>query len=248
MRPAPQFFAALLLAASASAGAERTLDELLACHDAAVGGDALRAVQKLEVEIDIAEPGFNLRGRYRATRAGQVRIDIFAGENRVFSEGWDGQQAWQLAKEATEPGIVSAEGAAALRHGLEQPGHFWTLADMRRNGHQLELNGREERGGTTYYVLELTLSDGFKNWYWVHPETCQIERNRNFRSFHPDLDPKRKWIETVFEDFRTEAGITKARRSRNVDLDTSDTLGTTTVLKIDLKPGFSAEAMKPGPR
>jgi hypothetical protein len=222
-----------------------TVSQLLACHDRAVGGPALRALQRVEYDLSIEEPGMSLRGRYRAARSGtsgRMRIDVYADSVRVYSEWWDGRQAWQLPQDATQPTPSKAEGSEALRHGLEQPGHLWTLADMARNGHTVALGGRDTIGGVAYYVVKLTLADGFTSWYWLNPSTCRIERSRNFRAFHPDQDATRKWTETRFDDFRVVQGVTRPHRDRTLDLATGRTIGTNRILAVRLDPPFDPDS------
>jgi len=219
------------------APAAASLDSILSCNDRRVGGDALRSIRAVEYDLHIVEPTFEVDATYRAERAegtaGIARIDIYAGGERVFSEGWDGESGWQWPGDAAGPEPTSPEGGAALLHGLQQPGHFWTLADMEANGHTVErrpeLDG--ESGGDTW-ALHLTLSDGFEVWYWVDRESCQVVRRRDFRAFHPDMDPTRTWIETHSADFRTTDGVTRSWRTLNVDRLTGDTLGVTTLRAV----------------
>jgi hypothetical protein len=242
--------AGLALLAGPLRSPDPTLDRLLACHDRAMGGAALRAVNRIEYHLAIEEPGMSLRGRYRAVRegiGGRMRIDVFSDSTRVYSEWWDGRRAWQLAEGADAPAESRVDGAEALRHGLEQPGHLWTLADMPANGHTVKLAGRDFIAGTLYHVVQLTLSDGFTNWYWVHPGTCRIERSRNFRSFHPDQDPGRRWLEAAFDHFRSIDGVTRAFRERTVDLSTGAVVGTTRILAVRLDPPFEPHAVSPAP-
>jgi hypothetical protein len=245
MTPVVLVFAVGVGLAGPSGLRDRSLDELLACHDSAAGGPALRAVSRLEYRIAIEEGGMTLRGRYRATRDGRVRIDVFSDSTRVFSEGWDGDHAWEQPQDAAVPTRAGPQASAALRHGLAQPGHLWTLADMRRNGHSLALESLDLVDGINYYVVRLTLSDGFQVWYLLHPETCLIARNRDFRAFHPALDLRQKWIESVFDQFRTEHGITQPYRERNVDRATGKTISTTRVLAIALNPDFDPASLIP---
>jgi hypothetical protein len=238
--------AATIVLTGAQFPLEPALDRLLACHDRAVGGPVLRAAQRVEYDISIEEQGMSLRGRYRAARAGiagRMRIDVHAGRTRVFSEWWDGSRAWQLPQDAERPVASKLEGSEALRHGLEQPGHLWSLADMPRNGHAVALAGGDSIGGVAYHVVKLTLADGFVNWYWVNPETCQIERSRNFRAFHPDQDATRTWIETVFDDFRTVQGVTRPHRERTLDLVTGRTIATSWILAFRLDPPFDPDSL-----
>jgi hypothetical protein len=236
----------LLSGAQSPPPPDPSLEWLLACHDRAVGGPALRAAQRVEYDLSMEEQGMSLHGRYRAVRegtGGRMRIDVFSGKTRVFSEWWDGKNAWQLPQDATEPVVSRVDGSEALRHGLEQPGHLWTLADMQKNGHSVALEGRDTIGGVGYQVVKLTLADGFTNWYWLNPTTCHIERTRNFRAFHPDQDAKRKWIETVFDDFRTVQGVARPYRERTLDLATGGTISTGRILALRLDPPFDPDSL-----
>lgn len=214
----------------------RTLSELLECNDRAVGGTALRAAQSVEYELDIVEPTFSVRGRYRADRKGTASIDIFASGRRVFSEGWNGSAGWQLPQDTQDTIPTSEAGAAPLRHGIEQPGHLWTLKDMTRNGHTVELIDDPGEGPADSPLIQLTLRDGFESWYRIDPSTCQVVGKRDFRAFHPDVDPEERWLEARFTDFRTEGGITRAWTTFNVDLATGDTIGTTRLLSVRYTP------------
>lgn len=238
--------AALTLLGGGAPTHDPPLDRLLACQDRAAGGAALRAVNRIEYDLAIEEQGHALTARYRAVRegiAGRMRIDVFAGGTRVYSEWWDGRRAWQLPQAAERPVQSQVEGSAALRRGLEQPGHFWTLADMPRNGHSVALERADSAGGTAYQVVKLTLADGFTNWYWVNPASCRIERSRNFRAFHPDQDTTKKWVEVVYEDFRPVGGITRPFRERTIDLRTGDVVATARILALRFDPPFNADSL-----
>jgi hypothetical protein len=237
-------FAVLMLAGIPAA--DPSLDSLLACHDRAVGGPALRSIARVEYHLSIEEAGLSLQGRYRAMRegsSGRMRIDVFADSMRVFSEWWDGRRAWQLPQNAAWPVEARSEGAQALRRGLEQPNHFWTLADMRRNGHTVSFDGTRSADGRMYHVVKLTLADGFANWYWLNPSTCRIERSRTFQAFHPDQDSTRKWLETVYDDFRTVAAVTRPFRERTIDLTTGGVIATTRIVTLRFDPPFDPDAV-----
>lgn len=213
-----------------SAGAN--LADLLACNDRAIGGDALRGARRVEYDLEIVEPAFTAQGQYVADRAGTVRIDIFVDGERVFSEGWDGSAGWQLPRGATDPVPTSEAAATPLRHGLEQPGHLWTLQDMTRNGHTVELVEDVEQSASGTHLVKLMLQDGFETWYRIDPSTCYVIGKRDFRAFHPDVDSEERWIESRFEDFRSEGGVTRARTILNVDLATGDTVGRTRLVSV----------------
>ena len=213
------------------------LQELLTCNDEAVGGDALRAASRVDYDLDIAEPNSQTTAHYSATRAGEMRIDVYRDGERVYTEFLDSNGAWELPQDAPAPRPASADGAAALRHGLEQPGHLWTLADMTRNGHAVSLEDGETIDGVDYRVVKVTLRDGFPIWYWIDEKTCLIARSRNFRAYHPDLDPTRRWTESVFEDYEEFDGIRKPRVTRDVDFATGTTVGQASIRSFKAERG-----------
>jgi hypothetical protein len=213
------------------------LAALLRCNDRAVGGPALRSINEVSYDLTISEPTFTVTGHYTAVRGREVRIDIFAGDERVYSEGWDGTAGWQLPRKASERIPSSPEGAAALRHGLEQPGHLWTLADMPTNGHRVEVAPRDGRDPAGTAVLKLTLEDGAETWYWLDAASCLVVRSRGFHAFHPDVDSTRKWTETRYTDFEVHDGVTRPMMTYNIDVVSGDTIGRTRVLAVNARRG-----------
>lgn len=222
----------LVLALVGCAPAPTELDQLLACHDKAVGGPSLRALTAVEYDLEITEPTFSVQGHYRATRAGTMRIDIVAGGKRVFSEGFDHGAGWQMEADSTRRTPVSADGSAALRHGIEQPGHLWTLADMIPNGHAVELVAPDAGDDPASRILKVTLRDGFATWYWVDTTSCLVTKSRNFRAFHPDADSTRKWTETHRAGYERHDGVMRPMLEFNVDLLTGDTIGRGRVVSV----------------
>lgn len=218
-----------------------TLTEIVQCNARAVGARALAALDAVAYRLEIAEPGFIAQGYYRVTREGRMRIDIHVDGDRVFSEGHDGKTAWSWNAGEAHAVPAGEQGEAALRHGVEQPGHLYALIHLPENGHRMRLAGMDTDGDREYAVVEVTLSDGFRQWYWVNRESCLIERNRNFRAFHPDLDSTEKWVETRFSDFRSIDGVTRAFASENVDLASGEVLGTTRILEYIPDPGLAPE-------
>ena len=210
------------------------LDAVVAKHVEARGGTAaIEAIQSYEADIRIVEPTFEVDGTYAATRDGRMRIDIRVGGDRVFTEALDHGRAWSWSPDT---GVIegSARGAAALRHGIEFPFKLFGLHEMEPRGHRLELTGRESIDGINYHVLRLTLDDGFESRYYVHPETWQIERDRQLRALHVDVDPTLEWIETTYGDFREVAGVLFAHRQVERKVESGEVLSTGTISAIRL--------------
>jgi len=229
------------------------LDTLLARNHEAHGGDAYARLDSIRVELLISEPDFEVRGTYLATREGHIRIDVYAGTERIFAEGISREcaWAWNRNRPAGERGgcVGEAEGAA-LRHGLELPGLFYTLKDVRDRGAQVRLIGAVGSESGPEWQVRMTLPDGFTRDYFIDQETFRITRARDFRAFHPATDPTEILIETRFESPEWVEGVLRFGRQVNANIDTGETLGTTTVLDLEFNPELPVEmfaADVPGP-
>jgi hypothetical protein len=226
------------LASCASSGGDTatTPDELIRRHTEARGGRiAIEAISTLEDKIRIVEPTYTADGLWRVNRIGRMRIDVFIGDQRAWTEGFDGKIAWQLPGGAVRAQAAEA-GAAALRHSALLPTNVLGLHEMSNHGARLEYLAREDVGGAPYYVVVLTLDDGFATRYYLDPSSYLIARSRVGKALHPDADPTPTIIETVWSDFRQMAGVQFAYRSTDTDLATGKLLQTTTILDIRVNP------------
>ena len=213
------------------------LPDLIARNTEARGGRAaIEAVHSLEAKLRIVEPTYSADGVWRVDRKGRMRIDVFIAGKRVFTEAFDGQHGWQLPAGAERAVAASPGGEAALRHSGQLPTNILGLHEMAGHGHRLDLAGREEIEGIRYYVVVLTLDDGFATRYYVDPATFLITRSRVHKALHPDADPTPTTIETVLSDFRQVAGVRFAFAARDTDLATGKLLETTTLLELRANP------------
>ena len=232
---------AWLLASCTGSSGDMSLDGLIARHTAARGGaKAIEAVHGIAIELQIAEPTFQVDGRYVATRNGQMRIDAFQDGQSVFTEALDNGRAWSWSPGAASPTDESTQGSAALRHGVEFPFKLYGLHELQGRGHRLELLGRQKLDGIDYYRLRLTLDDGFQVQYFVNPDTWLIDRSRELRALHVDIEPKPQWIETLFSDYRTVAGVQFPWRQVERKLESGEVLSTGTVTAIEINPELAA--------
>lgn len=243
MRAATERWAVLLTAGLMVVGAgspvDESLDGLIAANTAARGGPvAIEAVLSLQIDVRIEEPSFTVDAVYRAARDGSMRIDVYdANGQRVYTEALDGGHAWSQAAGDDAPATTTgAEGTAALRHGVESPLKLFGLHEMTRRGHVLELRGREVVDGVDYYVIHAVLVDGYETFYYLHPVTALVERERQHRALHVDADPQPHWIETRYEDYRPVAGVLFPFRQVERRLDTGEVLATTTTRRIVVNP------------
>ena len=221
--------------ATASFGCSRsptTVDEVIERHTKAMGGRAaIEAIQSIEFDLHITDPTFEVDGTYFAARPGKMRIDVKAGGEHVFTEAFDGQKGWQWE------GKGSAQKAtAALRHGVELPGKLFGLHELKAGGHPIELAERENIDGIQYYVLRLTLNDGYSTTLYVDRKTWLITRRRDVRPLHVDVDPTPTTIEQGSSDFRTISGVQFAFASSETDLQSGKVLETSQVRSVKINP------------
>ena len=213
-----------------------SLDDVITHNTESMGGRrALESVNSIEFQLHIVDPKFEVDATYRAMRPGRMRIDVAAGGKQVFTEAFNGVHGWQWKGE----GDVIEEGpqaTAALRHGVELPGKIFGLHELPGRGHQIALVGRERVSNTNYYVLQVTLSDGYSTRLYIDPNSWLISRRRDFRPLHVDIDPRPTTIETVFSDFRDVAGVKFPFRSVDTDLQTATILETVQVNRVVVNP------------
>src|SRR5438045_4355633 len=134
------------------------------------GRAAIEAIHAIEVDLHIVDPTFEVDGTYRAARPGKMRIDVRSKGKHVFTEAFDGQNGWEWNGQGA-PQPASPKAAAALRHGVQLPGKLFGLHELKKRGDRLELVGREKIDGIDYYVLRLTLSDGYTTSFYVDPDS-----------------------------------------------------------------------------
>lgn len=210
------------------------------------GGQALRARYVADARVgpvaagptSLAAPAIP-SGRTQpvlGTFAGRMRIDLYAGNDRVFSEGYDGREGWSWPGGEDHAAPASPPAVAALRRGVELPDKIFALHELPARGHHLELTGFVAEAGRRFAVIELTLADGFSAEYWLDTASWMIARRRDHRPHHVDLDPRPITIETRFEDYRLINGTPFAHRSIEVELPAGKVLSQVTVLAIELDP------------
>ena len=237
----PIAIALLAFAGCAHHSAPMSLGEILNRNRAATGvaNEAL-PIHSLEYEIHIKELKFELDGIYKVNRLGQMRIDLYSADKRVYTEGFDGQRGWTLDAQG-QASDESPTGSAALWHGTQFPGKIFALDELPAHGHRLESVGRESIGGVDYYVVKIVLSDGFETYRYLNPTTFLIERGRDFRALHPALDAKASWLETVWTDYRPVAGVMRSFSEAITDVATGQWKQSMTVKSIRVNPDLDPE-------
>ena len=100
------------------------------------------------------------------------------------------------------------------------------------------MSGREKVDDVEYYVLRITLADGYETSLFVDPQSWRVTRHRDFRALHPDVDPTPTTIEGRKSDFRQVDGVWFAFASEDVDLKTGKVLESTRIKEIKINPAI----------
>jgi hypothetical protein len=206
---------------------------------AAGGLDAAQKVHALEYRLHIKEATYEADGIYLVDREGRMRIDVYADGKRVFTECYDGKTGWEMdaAGVATK---ISDAGSAALWHGTQFPGQILDLSELPAHGHRISAVGRDKIDNADYDVLRLTMSDGFETYRYIDRSSHLITRGRDFRAPHPDIDPKKITLETVWSDFRSVDGVLRPFISTEFDLKSGKWIQTATANSIRSIPELAS--------
>ena len=201
------------------------------------GYEAVERLNSLQIEFHLEEPTFAVDGTYSARRANQMRVDIFADGVRVFSEGLNGTQGWQLQQNDSNSRPTSLAGTRALQQGIDN--QLFGLHELPARGHQLALLDQETVDGTDYFVIQVAYSDGDIAWRFINALSWRMERSRKRAALHPDVDPTETTLDTLYADFREVDGLVRPFQETQIDLNTGETVQTTTVKSISLNPTFA---------
>lgn len=211
-----------------NAPAEPTLARIIEQHTIARGGAAaLDRIHAKLVDLAIAEKGQTFDARYQCVADPAWRIDIYAGGKHVFCEGLDehGPWLWPGGAAAPRDGVPDARRTGI--QGIEF--HLYGLHCFTKRGHTIALDAPQEVDGVSYHVLRVTMRDAYETFLFINPETWLIDRRRDERAPHPDVDSTRKFLEKRFSDYRPVSGVMTAFLETQVDLISGETINTSTV-------------------
>lgn len=220
------------------------LNQLIDNHIQAIGGrDVVEGVHAIRVHFHVVEPSFELDGVYIADRHNRMRVDMYFGETRVFSEGYTGSVGWQLHQDEAQCLPTSPAGTAALMIGIDR--QLFGLHEFQGRGHQLELLGTEQVDNADYFVIQIEYANGQVEKRYIHAESWLVERSREKKALHPDIDPTEVVLETTKFDFRTIDGLVRSFQDRQVNLATNELMQTTAVQTLEINPDLAPDSFDP---
>lgn len=235
MRIIPGFLFFVLATAAVTGERIDTLQEVLAFHQKALG----EPLQGIQLELLINEPAFSVSARYQASRDSGMRIDVYADEERVFSEGFDGVSSWQWPHGATEPTGVTEDGNAALRRGMVN--NLYGLHERPALGYELCYEGYKTLDDVRYWQVTSTAPDGFSETFYINVETGLIDRKVEFSALHPDLDPAKRESLTLFSNYRWLGSRRFSFGSEKLDAQSGEPLSQVTIVSAIADPTLPAD-------
>ena len=233
------------LAASARVGqasivktdASPSLARVIRRHtDARGGAKKLDAVHAMSSDVTITEKGSALQGHYSCNDSPAWQIDVYADGKHVFCEGLDqkGPWLWPVGDSAAHDAVADARKTGI--QGIEF--NLYGLHRFPSRGHVLSLDGRELLDGVDYYVVRVVMKDSYETYLYINPTSWMIDRRRDFRAFHPDIDPKKAYAEKRYGDFRKVDGIVSAFSEKQVNWKTGEEVNSTVVRGMAYNPQF----------
>ena len=216
-----------------------SLSQVIGRHTIARGGAAkLDAVHALSTDVVISEKGSTLQGHYSCNDSPAWRIDVYDHGHHVFCEGLDGAEPWLWPASDSSAHEAVPDAKKTEIQGIEF--NLYGLHRFPARGHVLSLDGRELLDGVDYYVIKVVMKDSYETYLYVNPTTWMIDRRRDFRAFHPDIDPKKVYAEKRYGDFRRFRGIVSPFSEKQVNWKTGEEVNSTAVKSIADNPRFQA--------
>lgn len=220
-----------------------TLEEIIKANTDQLGEvDIIDGVNAIEVISLKKEASYNDSIVFVADRNGRMRIDIYDRNSdtkeRVFSESYDGSEGYQWSP-AKGQEAASEKGKIALSHTTQYPGHILQLKDMKSAGHNLQLVDSESIDGALYHIIALTLSDGFKSYYYLDANSFLISKIRSKRALHVDIDSTQQLIEVQHLNHKKIKGITKPFKIIETDIVKDTLLMESVILEYNFNPSIA---------
>tara|TARA_R110002096_G_scaffold416576_2_gene619261 strand:+ start:76283 stop:77038 length:756 start_codon:yes stop_codon:yes gene_type:complete len=188
-------------------------------HIAASGGkDAIESLKNVNIRLNIKEGENLMDAHYRANRDGQMRIDIYIGDARVFTEALSSaNDGWQQDGEGANVKPLSDEGMGALQRGV----HFnlYGLHELSSLGYTLDYQGMTDFRGVEHYTIDITSATGKFERRFYDPVTYLQAASMDESALHVDVDATKTRNATLHSDYREVSGVMMSFAETTIDLD-----------------------------
>ena len=179
------------------------LDAVLARHYDALGGlDLIQGIETMQGTGRMTVgPGMEAAFTRYAKRPNKVRLEIEI-QGMTGVQAFDGETAWWFMPimGQTSPEPMPDDMAAAMLREADMDG---PLVNYEAKGNQVELIGMEDADGTAAYKLQVTLTTGDVQYYYIDAETFLLFKITGGLS----MEGMEFEFETAFSDFRDIGGL-----------------------------------------
>jgi hypothetical protein len=175
-----------------------------------------------------------------------LRIDIYSGNERVFTEALGPGGGWQLVQGATVATDLSEDGEKALTRGLI--GNLYGLHELSKLNYTLSLSEIEAEDAESSWAIDQVGPDGHSKRLFMDQSSFLITRTLDTSALHPDIDATQSQTETRYADFETSSGVLFARLTEKIDTATAQVVQTVVVKEIDVNPTIDASRFDRPPR
>ncbi len=160
--------------AAASSAQHLSVDEILAKHYEATGGDPYQQVQSMRIDGRSIVMGMESAYTRWTKRPNKALLEIYV-QGMTGVQAFDGEVAWAYMPfmGQSAPAAMPAGEAQAVLEGSDFDG---PLVNAEEKGHQVALTGTEAVNGRDAYVLEVTLKTGGVQTHYVDVETFYVTR------------------------------------------------------------------------
>ena len=157
-----------------STGQHLSVEEILARHYEATGGDRQQQLQSMRVDGRSIVMGMETSYTRYAKRPNKMLLEIYV-QGMTGVQAFDGEVAWAYMPfmGQSAPAAMPPSEAQAVLEGSDFDG---PLVHAEKKGHHVELTGTEPVNGREAYVLEVTLKTGGVQTHYVDTETFHVTR------------------------------------------------------------------------
>lgn len=191
---------AIALASWSATAAATSVEEVVAKHISARGGDAWARINTIKATGSFTAFSKQAPFTLHKKRGAMYLLTHELNEHPVVI-GSDGAKPW-MDNAFTEPGAKPLQGAdlAALTRDFDFITPFF---DIEASGHTVKLIGETEYEGEPAIGIELTRQDGSSETWYLDPEThLEMARRSPGSDFGRPMEQR-----TVFDDFRRVNGV-----------------------------------------
>ena len=151
-----------------------TVEQIVAKHYEAIGGDAHQQVQTMRMSGRSLVMGMEAPYTRYSKRPNKMLLEIYV-QDMTGIQAFDGEVAWAFMPfmGQSSPAAMPPEQAKAVLEGADFDG---PLAHAAESGHQVELLGVEQVNGHDAYKLQVTRKTGGMQTLYVDTETFYVTR------------------------------------------------------------------------